>query len=200
MIYSLRGILLQKNETFIVIECANVGYQVFVSNQVLVNIGSINTEVFVFTHQWIREDQNMLYGFLTEDEKTAFELLTSVSGVGAKVAIKFLSIFTDQTLRLSIANKDVAALTQVSGVGKKLAEKVILELKDKIGDLTDIGSDSSGVSATSVSVPNSQNEVVSALKTLGYIDSEIRSVMQKSQSSIEGLGIEDSLKYLLRVL
>jgi len=200
MIYSLRGKLLQKNETYIVIECANVGYQVFVSNQVLVNIGNIEKEVFIFTYQWIREDQNILYGFLAEEEKTAFELLTSVSGVGAKVAIKFLSVFSGQSLGLSIANKDVASLTQVSGVGKKLAEKVILELKDKLGDLSQLGVESGSNKLSTVSVSNDQSEVISALKTLGYSDSEVRTAIQKSNTAISGLSIEDTLKYLLRVL
>ncbi|NBV41912.1 Holliday junction branch migration protein RuvA, partial [bacterium] len=135
MIQFLSGILSEATEENIVVECGGVGYEVSVPTTVIANLPSIGDSIKIFTHHYIREDSQSLYGFLRTQDRLLFGTLISVSGVGPKVGIRFFSAMHADQLVNAIVAEDVRLLTSVPGVGKKLAERVIIELKDKLPKL-----------------------------------------------------------------
>ena len=132
MIAHLRGTLLEKRPNQIVVECSGVGYDVIVPISTYTALGGIGAEVKLRIHTHVREDALSLFGFLTADEKTLFEKLMSVSGIGPKLAVTVLSGLSTPNLVRAIRGGDVQGLTRIPGVGKKTAERMVLELKDKL--------------------------------------------------------------------
>ena len=146
------------------------------------------TEIFLHIHTHVREDQLSLYGFMTEDELSMFELLISVSGIGPKVAIGILAIAEPKTIRAAILHKDPSILTRVSGVGKKTAEKVIVELQNKVSS-ADV-SDQAGALA--------EQESIEALTALGYSVTEAREALKGIPDDVTSVG--ERLKLALKSL
>jgi Holliday junction DNA helicase RuvA len=179
MFYSIRGKLIYSDPTFAVVECGGVGFKVFISLNTLRNLPSKNEEVTLYTHLNVKEDALDLYGFSSYDELEFFKILTTVSGVGAKVAIAILSDFTPKQIALTIASGDSKTLTKASGVGGKLAQRIVLELKDKVAGFEN--SDSISVSDFVSSTANNSNvaEATAALIGLGYTQTEAVSVLSK---------------------
>jgi len=138
MIASLSGQLRSRDTDGIVLDVAGVGYRVAMPARSLDRIDG-SREVFVYTYLHVREDVMCLYGFMDTDERDFFELLKGVSGVGPKVAIGILSAYGPADLRRAVLNRDIAVFQSISGIGKKTAERLVLELKDKVGDLGDAG-------------------------------------------------------------
>ena len=128
----INGIVADKAENTLVIDCGGVGYLMTVSGATLALAPSVGEKMKCFTHLSVREDALELFGFATREEKTMFLKLTSVSGVGAKSAIGILSALSVRDLSLAIVTGDAAALARAPGVGKKTAQRLILELKDKV--------------------------------------------------------------------
>ncbi len=175
MIYSLNGKLIHSEPTFVVIECAGVGYKCLVTMNTARTLPRLGENVMLYTHMLVREDAVELCGFATADEMNCFRLLTSISGVGAKVAIAILSVLTPEQVALSVSLGDSKALTKASGVGNKLAQRIILELKDKIKKLG-ITEASSSETVPSSSVPAASGNIsqaLGALAVLGYTPDEI---------------------------
>ena len=172
MIYSLRGKLLLAEPGNVVVECAGVGYRCAVSLHTLSCLSPIGSEVFLLTHMAVREDSVDLFGFADTQELSSFRLLTSVNGVGARLALTLLSDFTSGQLALAVASGDAKALTRSAGVGNKLAQRIVLELKDKLGGFG--SADSKGLEAVSASTAKGGNlsEAIAALAALGYSQSE----------------------------
>ena len=133
MISTLRGKLLFTDSNSAVIECNGIGFRCFASIKTLSTLTKNGSEAFLYTYMVIKEDAIELYGFSDTNELECFKLLTSVSGVGAKTAIAFLSDYTPDQISFYIISGDYKALTTVSGVGSKTAQRIVLELKDKIG-------------------------------------------------------------------
>ena len=128
----IKGNLEEKSNNYVVIDVGGIGYKIFMSNQALENIGETGKIVKVHTYYYVREDNISLYGFLTKEELTMFELLLQVSGVGAKSAIVMLSNITPSVFALAVITEDITKLTKIPGVGAKTAKRIVLELKDKL--------------------------------------------------------------------
>lgn len=171
MISSVRGKLIYSDNVCAVIECAGVGLRCFASLKTLASLPKNGSEAFLFTHLSVKEDALDLYGFADKNELECFKLLTSVSGVGAKTAVAFLSDFTPDQISFYIVSGDYKALTGVSGVGTKTAQRIVLELKDKIGKGTlDLSEDT--VTVSRMESRSNVSEAVAALVTLGFSQSE----------------------------
>ena len=198
MIASLRGKLLYSDESSIVVECSGVGIKCTVSKSVFSKLPVKGEEIFVHTHMVVREDAMDLYGFSDMDELSAFKLVTSVNGVGAKIGIALLSQFTAKSMMSYIATGDAKALTAASGVGLKLAQRIVLELKDKVGSL-DI---SDGFELSSVKKEQSMpsvSEAIEALISLGYTKGEASLAVNKIEDDLTtGELIKQALKMLSR--
>lgn len=135
MITSLRGQIQSRDSEGIVLDVGGVGYRLTMSTRSLSFIGDAAGEVFVHTYLHVREDAMCLFGFVEREERDFFEILKGVSGVGPKVAIAILSAYSPEELRRAVINKDVALFQSIPGIGKKTAERLVLELKDKVGEV-----------------------------------------------------------------
>ena len=133
MIAYVRGVLDHKEPSRLVVDVNGIGYEIFVPLSTYQKLPALGDQVKLFTHHHVREDAVNLYGFLSSEEKEIFELVLTISGVGAKVALSILSAMTVDVFRRSIAQGDMKTLTKIPGIGKKSAERMVLELKDKIG-------------------------------------------------------------------
>ena len=160
MIAHLRGCILEKHPTYLILEAAGVGYEIAISVPSFSGLPSEGREVSLYIYTHVREDVLALYGFLRREEKQLFERLISVSGIGPKLAMTVLSGIAAEALVNALRSNDLTALTRVPGVGKKTAERMVLELRDKL----------EGFAAQPASAPASRMEedVVSALVNLGY--------------------------------
>lgn len=187
MIRELKGQLGNIEGNAFTLFVGGVGYHVYASPYTLGKIAG-SDEVHVFIHTHVREDQLNLYGFLTRDELSMFELLISVSGIGPKAGLSILAIADPKTIRTAIVNKDPSILTRVSGVGKKTAEKVIIELQNKVSSL-DIADQAEALA---------DQEALEALTALGYTVTEAREALKQVPSEIRNVG--ERLKLALRSL
>ncbi len=178
MIYSLNGTLIHSERNAVVIECGGVGYRCLVTMNTLKAMPHIGENAMLYTHMIVKEDAVELCGFKTKEEKNTFKILTSVSGVGAKVAIAILSELTPEQFALAVANGDVKSLTRASGVGSKLAQRIILELKDKIKKLSILPETVPTGAGVSIS-PTGGNvsQAIGALAVLGYSPDEVMPFM-----------------------
>jgi Holliday junction DNA helicase RuvA len=180
MIAHLRGRLLEKHPTHLILEAAGVGYEVSISIPSFSGLPSEGTEVSLYIHTHVREDVLALYGFLRREEKQLFERLIGVSGIGPKLAMTVLSGIAPDALVSALKGNDLAALTRIPGVGKKTAERMVLELRDKLEGLT----------AAPAPAPAScmEEDVISALVNLGYQRSLAEAAAKKAISKIGPTG------------
>ncbi len=202
MIYYISGTLAEKNETYIVIEAGSIGYQVFVPTPVLQTLPEIKSHLKLFTFHYIREDQQVLYGFSSQSERELFIKLTSVSGIGPKVGIKVLSTFTLPQLINAIVTGNIAQLTQIPGIGKKGAERLVIELKDKLPSIPhDTNEKINDQIKASNDYDNLTKDLTLALKSLGYHQDEIKRAFSKSKEKFSSnLSLEEGIKLLLKQL
>jgi Holliday junction DNA helicase RuvA len=133
MIASLEGRVIEKTADRVVLDVGGVGYDVAVPVSTAVRLPGIGHPARLFTRMQVRDDAMLLFGFASSDERGLFDLLVTVSGIGPKVALAFLSALAPEALRRAVASGDVAALTVVPGVGKKVAQRVVLDLRDRLG-------------------------------------------------------------------
>jgi len=161
MITQLKGKLVEKYPTHLVIDCQGVGYEVNIS---LFTFGQIKKEdtIKLYTHLQIREDAHLLYGFITELERAVFRLLISVSGIGTSTARTMLSSLTPKDVQNAILSDDIDRIKSVKGIGLKTAQRVIIELKDKIKNLQGVDE------IYQKSNNTNKEETLSALEVLGY--------------------------------
>jgi Holliday junction DNA helicase RuvA len=137
----LEGEVVEKGANRVVIGVGGVGYDVLVPTSVLAKLPPVGRTTRVHTRMVVREDSMTLYGFSAVDQRTLFDLLTGVSGVGPKVALAFLSVLQPNALTRAIAHGDAAALTVVPGVGKKVAQRVVIDLREKLGGEAELPSE-----------------------------------------------------------
>jgi Holliday junction DNA helicase RuvA len=176
-----------------VLQAGGVGYRIFCGPGTLATLRE-GGNARLWTHHLVREDQQALYGFSSTEELGFFELLTTVTGVGPKVALAIVSSRPVADLQLAIFQGDEGVLTAVSGVGKKLAARIVLELKEKVS--------AAGASAGAAGAGGSaESEVVAALQALGYTAAEARSSASAALSALPvGSTLEERVKAALRVL
>jgi Holliday junction DNA helicase RuvA len=174
MIATLHGKLQFRADDGIILNVGGVGFRVRVPVRILADLGAVGSEVQLFTHLHVREDDLSLYGFSSEDELRLFETLLTVSGIGPKVALGVLSAASSETLRLAIAQGNVEVLTTFPGIGKKTAQRLVLELKSKI--------DVSGLGEMGELTP-ADEDVMNALINLGYSAAEAARAAQAVPSS-----------------
>lgn len=198
MIGSVRGTLLDRGASEVLVEVSGVGYRITVSPTTTVALGDLGDEVFCWVHHHSREDATTLYGFPTKDERSCFEALIGAHGVGPSLALAILSIHSPVALARILADDDVAALCLVPGVGKKTAARLLIELKSRLsipdlGDAPNVtGSTPAGTGAATV-----RGDVRDALAGLGYTDGEVREVMSDlPESDDAGALLRDALQRL----
>ncbi len=192
MIAALKGLVLEKSPTDVVVDVNGVGYRVMVSLLTLAALPAVGAPVAVRVRTVVREDALDLYGFLSRQEEELFLLLTSVSHVGPKLAINVLSGLEVDELAAAIARGDVARLTRLHGVGKKTAERLVLELKEKV-KLLDAGTPAGKKPGRAAPSPSS--DLVSALVNLGYKEAQAE---QAAQLATERAGAEPTFELLFR--
>lgn len=204
MFYYLNGELAYRDLNTCVIDCSGVGYKLTVSHITSQELGdSVGKKIKLFTHLAVREDGIELFGFGSDEERSCFNRLTSVSGVGPKVAMSILSIMTPTDLSIAICTENIKAIAKAPGIGSKTAARIVLELKDKISKDISIPDTSSLIGgAAAKSLPkNSKNlaEATEALAVLGYDKNTIVNVLKDIDTSLDvGEMIRLALKKLSR--
>lgn len=160
MIARLKGIIIEKTADSVIVDVNGVGYHVFVSQRGLKELQNGETTFFIYTH--VREDQITLFGFLSQEEKSIFERLLSVSGIGPKLALSILSGMPPNAIVQAVIKEDLARLHAIPGIGKKTAERIVVDLKDKfLKDFAEVG--------IAQKIDKSlYNDSMSALINLGY--------------------------------
>ena len=191
MITQLKGRLIEKNPTDLVIDCNGVGYQVKISLNTFSNIGN-NENVTVFTQFVVREDAQLLYGFHDKIEREMFNHLVSVSGIGPNTAMIMLSSLVPEEIAIAIQSEDVNVIKSIKGIGAKTAQRVIVDLKDKMLKMA--------FSAENIFVANNTNQfdALTALVSLGFDKKAAEKALDKIALGDET--VEELIKGALKVL
>ena len=211
MLAYIKGILEMKMTGYVVIDVGGLGYKVFMSDSGIEKLGDTGEKVKIHTYYRVREDDISIYGFNTLEELKMFELLISVSGVGAKTALTMLAVCEPSEFALAIISEDVKTLTGIPGIGPKSAKRIILELKDKIKKEQEIEAIQNQVdksnktisTATSklqeaIEANNKATEAMAALQVLGYNKKEIEKAFEKLDKN--ALSTEELIKQGLNLL
>lgn len=202
MYYYLNGELAFLDTNFCVVDCGGVGYKLTVSLVTASALTSkVGSKVKLYTHMSVREDGVELFGFGTDEERSAYNMLTSVSGVGPKAAMGVLSYLTPDKLALAIATDDIKTLSKAPNIGKKTAARIILELKDKMASGISSSSDNSGISISTADTAPGGNlsDASEALMLLGYDKSSINTALKGLDPTLDaGSLIKLALKKLAR--
>ena len=193
MIGSLIGLVKEKTPSTILLEVNGIGYEISVPLSTSFQLPNVGESAYLLTHLVVREDQHSLYGFATDEERKLFRALIKISGVGAKLAITILSGTNVTGFIQSVVNEDIDALVHLPGIGKKTAERLIVEMKDKISE---ISSDENSLSQ------NNENsavaEAINALVNLGYKTKDAKTILDKIESG--GLTVEELIRQALKSL
>jgi Holliday junction DNA helicase RuvA len=197
MIASLRGTLALKEGGQCVVEVGGVGYLVHVSTHTAAALPEPDRPVHLHTHQVVREDAHMLFGFAELEERRLFELLITVSGIGPKVALAALSGLEPGALARAIRDENIAGLVAIPGVGRKTAERLVVELRDKL----DVLAAASGAEAPSGPgvLPRSERfeDAIAALVHLGYSGPQAKEAVRRVAEGEESLSLEDLVRRAL---
>jgi holliday junction DNA helicase RuvA len=200
MIATLSGTLYSKTPQDAVICVQGVGYHVFIALSTYFTLPEINSAVQIFVSTHLRNDTIQLFGFSTTEEKRAFSLLTTISGVGPKLALSALSTLSVSALCTAIETGDLETLGSIPGVGKKSASRIVLELKDKTNRIINPDSPTSPTS-TMEPINFLQEEAASALVNLGYRTAEVNKAMNLATAKLdEGYELEDLIRTTLKEL
>lgn len=194
VIASLRGTVVSVRTGHAVIETGGVGMMFHATPDTLASL-HVGTEGQVSTSLVVREDSLTLFGFATDDEREVFEILTSVSGIGARTALTILSVHSPDALRSAVERKDEAALTRVPGIGKKGAQRMLLELGSKLGPATGGTTASADVSSAAHS-----SEVLEALTNLGWSEKEAAPALSEAEQAHPEGTVAQLLRASLQVL
>lgn len=188
----IKGKLEVKTTGYVVIDINGLGYKIFMSDTAINKIGDIGEVVKVHTYVKVREDDISIYGFNTNEELRMFELLLSVSGIGAKSAITILSNISPSSFALAVITNNVGEIKKLPGIGPKTAQRIILELKDKLKTEESIESDNTVELKNAITEDNKVQEAISALQVLGYSQREIENAIKNVDK--DNLGVEDIIR------
>ncbi len=189
MIARLRGQLFEKNPGQLVVDVQGVGYSVFVAMPTYSSVPDPGSEVALDIYTHVREDVIQLYGFSTRLERSIFERLTHISGIGPRLALTILSGSSVEDLVGSIKRGDLARLTSIPGVGKKTAERIVLELKDKLREFV-----------VETDRTDSETDVISAMENLGYNRGLIEAAIKRALDGAADPGFDELFKQTLQIL
>ena len=197
MIAQLSGQIVEQNTNQLILDVHGVGYLVTVSSSTLSQIQGLSENISLLVEMIVREDSITLYGFYTSEEKSAFTLLQSVQGVGAKAAISILSVLTPDSLKQAILSSDKAMVSRADGVGPKLAQRIVNELSEKVVKLSTsiANAENMIVSPTGSGQSTISQDALSALVNLGYSQSEAWTAVQKASAKSD----TDELSQLLNL-
>lgn len=191
----IKGTLEIKGTDYIVVEAYGIGYKIFAPATTIDKLGEIGSNVKIYTHHHVREDNISLYGFNSLEELRMFELLIGVSGVGAKSATAILSHITPSKFALSVISNDIKELTKLPGIGAKSAQRIILELKDKLKSEEAIAADCDFEVQTAIGKDDNVHEAISALQVLGYPVKEATKAVTSFENA--GMSVEEIIKKAL---
>ncbi|WP_185867382.1 Holliday junction branch migration protein RuvA [Blattabacterium cuenoti] len=200
MITHLRGKLIEKNQSYLIIDCHGVGYHIHISSYTYSSLlEKEGKDICVHTYLLIKENQHVLYGFFDKKERKIFSYLISVNGIGPSSAIMLLSSLTPYEIEKSISKEDIKMFNQVKGIGTKTAQRIIIELKDKIIQDPKKGKNVKILENTSYFI---KKEALSALRVLGFSSQEYQKVLddildENPEFSVENL-IKESLKKIVK--
>jgi Holliday junction DNA helicase RuvA len=197
MITFLDGKLITALPTQAIVDVGGVGYEVFIPLSSYDKLPAAGQGIRILTHLHVREDAQILYGFMTAAERDLFRLLVNnVSGIGPKLALAVLSGMSVNNFKAAVVNSDVASLSKISGLGKKTAERIILELKDKLG----VAAAWEAASAMHAPTPEQEqaNEAVLALIALGYKQIDAHKTLRELQEKGEAKPAEELVKLALK--
>lgn len=192
----ISGKIADKANNYVVIDNGGMGYKIFMSPSVIEKLPDVGEFQKIHTYYYVREDVISLYGFLTNEELRMFELLLSVSGIGAKSAIQILSSITPSSFALAVISNDVSKIVKIPGIGSKTAARIILELKDKLKTEQAISKNEQVKEA--IHEREKDTEAVVALQVLGYTRKEIEKALEKFET--QNLTVEEIIKKALSIL
>jgi len=190
MIGRLTGLIAEKTPPLVLIDVAGVGYEVDVPMSTFCALPGLGAQVTLLTHMVVREDAQLLYGFLSAQERATFRELIKISGVGPRTALGVLSGMSVDDLAGAVSRQEGARLQKVPGIGKKTAERLLLELKGKLGVELAPG-------ASAAPADDAQADIVQALIALGYSDKDAALALKKLPA---GVGVSEGIKLALRAL
>jgi Holliday junction DNA helicase RuvA len=192
----INGKIVDKANNYVVIDNGGIGYKIFMSPSVIEKLPDTGENLKVYTYYYVREDNIALYGFLSNEELRMFELLLSVSGIGAKSAIQILSSITPSSFALAVISNDVSKIVKIPGIGNKTAGRIILELKDKLKTEQTINQNEKITKV--IDLEEKDTEAITALQVLGYTRKEISKVLEKIDT--QNLTVEEIIKKALLTL
>lgn len=195
MIGRLRGTILEKQAPDLVIDVQGVGYEVAAPMSTFINLPAVDEEVSLYTHLIVREDAQLLYGFSTTRERLLFRSLLKVNGVGAKLALTILSGSDVDDFARSVQEGDAASLTRLPGVGKKTAERLIIEMRDRLKNISG-AMGLKPVKSAAAKLAGAKDEAAEALISLGYKPAEAEKMIRSLDT--EGLNTEQVIKLALQ--
>jgi holliday junction DNA helicase RuvA len=195
MIAQLRGLLISFGSDHAVIDVGGVGYLISASTRTLAELGAIGDEVLVHVEMQVSDDAIRLIGFASVEERDWFRLLTSVQGVGARVALAILSALGGDELQRAVMSGDKAMVARAQGVGPKLAQRIVNELKDKVGTLAG----GSGAAPSAMPSSGHAGDAVSALLNLGFRPAEASSAVAQAEAELgEGATLDALVRTALK--
>jgi len=195
MIAQLRGVLVEKHPNQAIVEAGGVGYDVTIPISTFTHLPDAGVEVRLRIHTHVREDALALYGFLTAEEKTLFEKLIGVSGIGPTLAVKVLSGLAAPDLIRAIQRGEVDRLVRIPGVGKKTAERMVLELRDK---LPAVAAEAGDAAAPPAALSAIDQDVLSALLNLGCARPQAEAAVRKAKMALSPAGTAADFETLFR--
>ena len=192
MITQIKGRLVEKSPTEVVVDCNGIGYSINISLNTFSKIGN-EENIKLYTHLIIKEDSHSLYGFFEKSERSLFKLLISVSGVGASTGRMMLSSLTPNEIVSAIMTENVQVIQSIKGIGLKTSQRVIVELKDKVLLLE-------GSEQQELNLNNESSEAASALEVLGYSQKQTSKILSKIIAENPGINVETLIKKALNKL
>ena len=192
MITQIKGRLIEKSPTELVVDCNGIGYSVNISLHTYSQIGN-DENIKLFTYLLIKEDSHSLFGFFNKSERSLFKLLISVSGVGANTARMMFSSLNPSEIISAIMSESVQVVQSIKGIGLKTAQRIILELKDKVLSLEGAGDEP-------IILNKQSDEAASALEVLGYTKKKTNKILSQIMSDNPGINVEGLIKKALNKL
>lgn len=195
----IKGVLTDKCFPYCTIECNGIGYRLLTNLRTLETIGELNSKITLYTKLIHKEDTMFLCGFKSKQDRIIFDILTSVSGIGTKVALALLNEFETNKLINLIVSQDYKTIAKTKGIGPKMAQKIVLEIKDKLAKLDAVPFIIENKDETNIS-SNTISQVATILESLGYSKNEYQKAVETVLTQLKKDDEEELLKEVLKIL